>query len=257
MRALGRRGKQPASQRASRWICKPVRLRARIDSMTNSTDDYLVIGASGGIGAALARRLEQEGGVTRLARRTYGFDLTDESSIAAAAAQLSARRFRAIIVATGALHRAGRRPEKSFAEIDPAEMAAMLAINAIGPALIVKHFAPLLIDKAPACLAFLSARVGSISDNRLGGWMSYRASKAALKQIVRCAAIEIARTRPLAAVLALHPGTIKTAMTKDYARGRFTASADECAEALVSHCLAATPAQSGRFYAYDGAEVAW
>lgn len=221
------------------------------------SNDYLVIGASGGIGAAIARRLDQEGAVTRLARRTHGLDLLDESSIAKAADNLAERRFRAIIVATGALCRAGARPEKSFAELNPAEMAAVIAVNAIGPALIVKHFAPLLAEKTPSAFAFLSARVGSIGDNRLGGWMSYRASKAALNQIVRCAAIELSRSRPLAAVLALHPGTIETALTKDHARGRYTSSPEECADALVGLCLAATPEQSGRFYAYDGAEIVW
>jgi NAD(P)-dependent dehydrogenase (short-subunit alcohol dehydrogenase family) len=225
--------------------------------MSKSTAESLVIGASGGIGAALARRLAREGGVDTLSRTADGFDLADEGAIAEAAARLSERRYRTIVVATGILHPPGKRPEKSFAEIDPAAMAEVFAVNAIGPALIVKHFAPLLVDKAQGCLAFLSARVGSIGDNRLGGWMSYRASKAALNQIVRCAAIELARTKPLAAVLALHPGTIETAMTRAYARSRFTASADECADKLVGLCLAATRDQSGRFFAYDGAEIIW
>jgi NAD(P)-dependent dehydrogenase (short-subunit alcohol dehydrogenase family) len=225
--------------------------------MSKSTAESLVIGASGGIGAALARRLAREGGVDTLSRTADGFDLADEGAIAEAAARLSERRYRIIVVATGILHSPGKRPEKSFAEIDPAGMGEVFRVNAIGPALIVRHFAPLLRDKAPSCLAFLSARVGSIGDNRLGGWMSYRASKAALNQIVRCAAIEIARTRPLAAVLALHPGTIETAMTLGHARGRFTASADDCADKLAALCLASTPEQSGRFLAYDGAEIDW
>ena len=87
--------------------------------------------------------------------------------------------------------------------------------------------------------------------------MSYRASKAALNQIVRCAAVELKRTRPEAIALALHPGTVDTALTKKYAGGRFTATPDECAENLLRVCAVATPDMSGGFYAYDGAVIAW
>ena len=217
----------------------------------------LVIGASGGIGAAIAAALERNAAVTRLSRRADGLDITDEASLAAAAARLKDRRFDLIFVATGVLESAGARPEKSFAELDPAAMARVHAANAVGPALVVKHFSPLLAAKGRSVLAFLSARVGSIGDNRLGGWMSYRASKAALNQIVRCAAVELKRTRPEAIALALHPGTVDTALTKKYAGGRFTATPDECAENLLRVCAVATPDMSGGFYAYDGAVIAW
>jgi NAD(P)-dependent dehydrogenase (short-subunit alcohol dehydrogenase family) len=217
----------------------------------------LVIGASGGIGAGVAAALERKAAVTRLSRRGDGFDITDEGSVAAAAARLESRRFDLIFVATGVLESAGARPEKSFAELDPAAMARVYAANALGPALVVKHFSPLLVAKERSVLAFLSARVGSIGDNRLGGWMSYRASKAALNQIVRCAAVELKRTRPEAIALALHPGTIDTALTKKYAGGRFTATPEECAENLLRVCAVATPEMSGRFYAYDGEAIEW
>lgn len=214
----------------------------------------LVIGASGGIGAAIARRLPE---AVTLSRRKDGLDIADEESLARAAARFKDRTFDLIFVATGVIESDGARPEKSFAEISGAAMARVLAINAVGPALIVKHFAPLLPAKDRSVLAFLSARVGSIGDNRLGGWVSYRASKAALNQIVRCAAIELKRTRPEAVALALHPGTIETALTEKYAKGRFTATPDECAENLVRLCAGATPEMSGRFFAYNGAEILW
>ncbi|NJL18651.1 MAG: SDR family oxidoreductase, partial [Nitrospira sp.] len=141
-----------------------------------------------------------------------------------AAARLAGRFFDLIFVATGILENDDARPEKSFAELSPEAMARVFAANAVGPALVFKHFAGLLPLKERSVIAVLSARVGSIGDNRLGGWMSYRASKAALNQIVRCAAIELKRTRPEAVALALHPGTIETALTEKYAKGRFTAT---------------------------------
>lgn len=217
----------------------------------------LVIGASGGIGAAIADALDRKRAVTRLSRRGDGLDITDEGSVARAAARFKDQRFDLIVVATGVLESAGARPEKSFAEIDAGAMARVFAANAIGPALIAKHFAPLLPARERGVIAFLSARVGSIGDNRLGGWMSYRASKAALNQIVRCAAVELKRTRPEAIALALHPGTIDTALTRPYAGGRITATPAECAENLLRLCAVATPDMSGRFFAYDGAEIEW
>jgi NAD(P)-dependent dehydrogenase (short-subunit alcohol dehydrogenase family) len=214
----------------------------------------LIIGASGGIGAAMARLLPE---AARLSRSDEGLELTDEASVASAAARFSDKSFDLIFVATGVLESAGARPEKSFAELSPEAMARVYAANAIGPALLFKHFAPLLPLRERGVFAFLSARVGSIGDNRLGGWMSYRASKAALNQIVRCAAIELSRTRPDAIALALHPGTIDTALTRKYAGGRFTASPSECAENLLRLCAVAAPDMSGRFFAYDGAEIPW
>lgn len=202
----------------------------------------------------MARRLSR---ATLLSRSADGFDLTDEASIASAAARLDGRSFDFIFIATGVLESGGARPEKSFAELAPEAMARVYAANAIGPALAFKHLAPLLPAKGRSVIAFLSARVGSIGDNRLGGWMSYRASKAALNQIVRCAAIELRRTRPEAIALTLHPGTIGTALTEKYAGGRFTATPEECAENLLRVCAFATPEMSGRFFDYDGAEIAW
>jgi NAD(P)-dependent dehydrogenase (short-subunit alcohol dehydrogenase family) len=217
----------------------------------------LVIGASGGVGSALAENLMAFGPVRGLSRTTDDLDITDEQSVSNAAGALAACRYDLIIIATGALAADGARPEKSFRDISAGNMARLFVVNAVGPALIVKYFAPLLADTGKSVLAFLSARVGSIGDNRLGGWMSYRASKAALNQVVRCAAIEIGRSRPEAIVLALHPGTIETDLTRDYARGRFTATPARCAASLVRVCSQAVPDMSGGFYAYDGSRIDW
>ena len=154
----------------------------------------LIIGATGGIGAALADALDASGAtVTRLSRRSDPpLDLTDEPGIAAAAASFEGQCFDLLILATGTLHTATAGPEKSWRQLDAATLTDSFAVNTIGPMLVARHFLPLM---APAAtLAFLSARVGSISDNRLGGWYGYRASKAALNQFVRTLSIELART---------------------------------------------------------------
>ena len=175
----------------------------------------LILGSTGGIGAALAGAVPPAD-LTALSRTTLpAFDLTDEASIAAAAAALQAPYGR-IVVATGALTIDGQGPEKCLADLDPAALARAFAINTIGPALILKHFAALLPRQGRCVFAVLSARVGSIGDNRLGGWYAYRASKAALNQVMRTAAVEIARRRPEAIVLALHPGTVRTSLSAPF-----------------------------------------
>lgn len=215
----------------------------------------LVFGASGGIGSALAEALS-EGDLTTLSRSRDGLDLTDEASIADAAAGLDGE-FDLILDATGGLEIGGAAPEKSLAEVDPAAMAAQFALNAIGPALLLKHFAPKLAPDRRAVFATLSARVGSIGDNRLGGWYGYRASKAALNQIVRCAAIEIARRRPKAVVLALHPGTVETGLTARYLGRHRAVAPAEAAANLLAVISALGPADSGGFFAWDGTAIPW
>ena len=218
----------------------------------------LIIGASGGIGSALATALAQAGAeVTTLSRQADQLELTDEASIAAAASKLAGRSFDRIIVATGALKIDGVPPETSFSRLDPDTMARSFAINASGPAMVIKHFAPMLPRKSPSVFAVLSARLASIGDNRLGGWMSYRASKAALNQVLRCAAVEYARKRPQAVLLALHPGTIPTALTAPYARGRYTASPEESAAQLLAVMAGCSTADTGGFFAYDGSAIPW
>ncbi|WP_182085028.1 SDR family NAD(P)-dependent oxidoreductase [Aureimonas sp. ME7] len=219
----------------------------------------LVFGATGGIGGAVAARLEADatcGRVVALSRRD-GFDLEDEGSIAAQAARLADQRFDLVFDATGALQIDGYGPEKALRAIDPAGMASQFAVNAIGPALILKHFAPLLPRDRRAIFATLSARVGSIGDNRLGGWISYRAAKAALNQILRTAAIEIARTHPRAVVAALHPGTVATALSDPFASARDRLTPEASAEALLAVLDGLPPERTGSFLAYDGSPIEW
>ena len=222
----------------------------------------LVIGSSGGIGAAMIRSLEADpacGRVIGLGRLTTPpLNLLDEASIATCASLLNTygATFDLIFDATGGLTLNGVGPEKSLRTIDPDVMAHQFAINTIGPALLLKHFSPLLRPNGKAIFATLSARVGSISDNSLGGWIAYRAAKAALNQVVKTAAIEIARKRPAAVVVALHPGTVRTSLTETIAR-TFTHEPDEAARDLLAVLDALTPEQTGGFYAYDGSEIEW
>ena len=217
----------------------------------------LVIGASGGIGAALAADLSTRGwNVTGLSRRDDGLDVTDEAGIARLLQPLAAP-FDRIVVATGALEIDGAGPEKTLKAIDPGVFAAQMALNALGPVLILKHTLRLLPRDRPAHFAALSARVGSIGDNRLGGWYSYRAAKAALNQLFHTAAIEVARTHPQATVAVLHPGTVATAFGV-VQRGKHPAvSPQEAAMNLNRVMDELTPAQTGGFFDYAGQEIAW
>lgn len=223
--------------------------------MTTTHDRVLLIGASGGIGSALADALSGTA-LTTLSRSRDGLDLTDEATIRAAASRLHGP-FDLIIDATGALEIGGAGPEKALADIDPAAMAAQFALNAIGPALLLKHFAPRLAEDRRAVFATLSARVGSIGDNRLGGWYGYRAAKAALNQIVRTAAVEIARRRPQAVILALHPGTVATPLTAKYLGRHKSVPPEEAAANLLAVISARTPRDSGGFFAWDGTPIPW
>ena len=223
--------------------------------MAVGIERVLLIGASGGIGAALQSALSAKE-LTTLSRSQHGLELTDQTSIAAAAKRTNGP-FDLIFDATGALEIEGNGPEKALDDIDPVAMAAQYALNAIGPALLLKHFSPKLARNRRAVFATLSARVGSIGDNRLGGWYSYRASKAALNQIVRTAAIEIARRRPQAVVLALHPGTVETALTAKYL-GRHPAVTPAVAAANLLKVIAERrPEDSGGFFAWDGKPISW
>lgn len=217
-----------------------------------------VIGATGGVGAALADMIEPAPNVDRLFRigRSCGdlrLDLTDEDSIAAAAKKVGAADV--VICATGMLHGDGVEPEKTWALLDPDAMAQVFAVNAIGPALVAKHFLPILPKDRRAVFATLSARIGSIGDNRIGGWVSYRASKAALNQIIRTFSVELARKNRDALIVGLHPGTVDTGLSQPFQRGHeIVAPAEAAANLLrVLDCLA--PADSGGQFAWDGARV--
>lgn len=217
----------------------------------------VIIGASRGIGAALADTLDGRGHpVTRIGRATTpGIDLLDEASIARAAMAVGPG-LRLVINATGFLHNNRFMPEKSLRQLDPAHLAHSFAVNATGPALVMKHFLPLLAANERAVFATLSARVGSISDNHLGGWYSYRAAKAALNQLMRTAAIELARTRKHAICVALHPGTVDTALSRPFAKaGLDLQTPAQSAQRLLSVIDGLTPAQNGLLFDHMGKQI--
>jgi NAD(P)-dependent dehydrogenase (short-subunit alcohol dehydrogenase family) len=224
----------------------------------------LVIGASGGIGAALLAQLQQDDRFDRvlgLSRRSQPvLDLLDEASIAQAAAHVTGLGLplRLLIDATGLLHGPGLQPEKTWHQLDPVQMAQAFAINAIGPALLMKHFLPLLPREGRSVFVTLSAKVGSIGDNHLGGWYSYRASKAALNQLVRTAAIELRRRQPQALCVALHPGTVATGLSAPFAKtGLQVQSPDHAAARLLGVIDGFQAADSGGFFNHDGSVLPW
>nr|WP_272212010.1 SDR family NAD(P)-dependent oxidoreductase [Marinicella sp. W31]MDC2877905.1 SDR family NAD(P)-dependent oxidoreductase [Marinicella sp. W31] len=148
-------------------------------------------------------------------------------------------------------------PEKTIRALDAGAMSKQFAVNAVGPALVLKHFLPLIVRNRRAVFACLSARVGSIGDNHIGGWMSYRASKAALNQIVRTASIEASRKLPLLSLAALHPGTVVTALSEPFAGSNRRVAADAAAGNMLSALNRITEGETGIFIAYDGSRIAW
>jgi NAD(P)-dependent dehydrogenase (short-subunit alcohol dehydrogenase family) len=224
----------------------------------------VVIGSTGGIGAAMVEVLEQSGafaGVLGFSRTSEPeINLLDEQSIIRAADTVRARQIdlRLVVDATGFLHGSGFMPEKSLNALTPEHMAHAFAVNAMGPALLMKHFLPLLPKHGKSIFATLSAKVGSIGDNRLGGWYSYRASKAALNQFVHTAAIELARRKPEAVCVALHPGTVDTGLSSDFARtGLKVRQPAEAAALLIGALDRLTSAETGGFFDYNGVSLPW
>jgi NAD(P)-dependent dehydrogenase (short-subunit alcohol dehydrogenase family) len=233
----------------------------------------VVIGASGGIGNAFVDALERNRGVGEIlafARRpervrakratVSAIDIGDENSIAGAAASAAGPGpVDLVIVASGMLHDGERiQPEKAMRELDAAVMAEVFAINAIAPAIIGKHFLPILRKQHKSVFAALSARVGSIGDNRLGGWASYRASKAALNMLLRTLAIEHARRNRASLVVGLHPGTVDTGLSKPF-QGRVPEAQLFTPETCVNHLLTVidglTPDDTGNVFAWDGQRI--
>lgn len=223
----------------------------------------LVFGASGGIGSALVEALRTAShfdhvfGFSRSS--TPSIDLLDEASLKAAAAFASSKGdVRLVIDATGFLHDDQQAPEKSLRQLDPAGLVRSFALNAIGPALIMKHVLPIIPRTGKAVFATLSARVGSIGDNRLGGWYAYRASKAALNQLTRTAAIELARRAPDAFCIALHPGTVATPLSAPFAASGLEVHTPEQAAAHLLCVIDILPVDAnGGFFDWRGETVAW
>jgi NAD(P)-dependent dehydrogenase (short-subunit alcohol dehydrogenase family) len=223
----------------------------------------IVIGASGGIGAALVDALQRSGAfseVVGLSRSgANAIDICDEASVKAAAARLiDGAPIRLLIVATGVLKDDKIAPEKSLREIDADALAHSFAVNTIGPALVLREFLPLLPRDGKSVFAALSARVGSIGDNRLGGWYAYRASKAALNQLIRTASIELARSRPEALCVALHPGTVATPLSAPFIKsGLDLQTPDQAATRILGVIEGLSAAQSGGFFDHIGQEIVW
>lgn len=239
----------------------------------------VVVGGTGGVGAALAAALVGDPTHDRvivLSRRPpaeavaaearerlvwIAADILDEASLAEAARQISALGSPdLILIATGLLHGEGLAPEKSLRSLNAEALTRVLQVNAVGPALVAKHLLPLTPRDRPSVLAALSARVGSIGDNQLGGWYGYRASKAALNMLIRTLAIEHRRTRPLGVCVVLHPGTVATALSAPFQTGvpdgkLFTP--EQSAAALLAVVAGLGPEANGGFFAWDGSPIAW
>ena len=221
----------------------------------------LILGASGGIGQAFVQALEanprcaQVVGLHRQSQPSLNFD--DEASIGAAAEQLQATgKFHLIINAAGVLHTADFMPEKKLGDLSYAQLAATFRVNTFGPALVLRHFSALL-DRQRGVLAVISAKVGSIEDNRLGGWYSYRASKAALNMLLKTAAIEVKRGNPQAVLVSLHPGTVATGLSKPFKGEQIGRPARVAVQEMLETLNQLNPADTGTFVTYQGERLPW
>ncbi|RMB08188.1 SDR family NAD(P)-dependent oxidoreductase [Eilatimonas milleporae] len=230
-----------------------------------------VVGAGGGIGGAFVRHIaaKRPAALWALSRRKpdslppaarwLPVDILDEDSIADAAGAMGDSPLDLVIVATGILHAPDMAPEKTMRALTADALARAYAVNAIGPALVAKHMLPRLARDRTSVFAALSARVGSISDNRLGGWHAYRASKAALNQLIRTLSVELAMKNKQAICVGLHPGTVDTGLSDPFQsrvpEGKLF-TPDFAAEKLLAVLTGLTSRDSGRLFAWDGAEIA-
>ena len=223
----------------------------------------VIAGASGGIGGEMARQISGSGffaDTLALSRRSAPpLDLTDEESIAAAARACAEKgELRLFVDATGFLHNETFGPEKSWRYLDADHLAHAFAVNATGPALLLKHFLPLMPREGKSAFVSLSARVGSIGDNRAGGWYAYRASKAALNQLIHTASIELARKRPEAICAVLHPGTVDTALSEPFSKtGLDVQEPAEAAARLLEVIDGLTAQETGGFFDHRGDPIPW
>ena len=214
----------------------------------------LVFGASGGIGQAFSRFLEDKLGsenVVKVSRSFDGFDISDEEKILKFSESIEGS-FKLIINAIGVLQTTEEGPEKTINVVKQKSMIDMMTINAIGPALLLKNFSKKLDKTKFSVFVNLSARVGSITDNRLGGWISYRASKAALNQIIKTSSIEINRRNKNAICVGLHPGTVKTRFTEKFQNTTETISPEESVEMMMKVVENLSVNDNGYCFAYDG-----
>jgi len=228
---------------------------------TRLRDGYraAVLGASGAIGQAFVKRLRQDPRCAEVLAITRNWpcpwDLRDEASLAALAAQLHGP-MHLVVDATGALALPEGPPEKRLQELQTDRLQAQFQVNAIGPALLLKHLLPLLARQERVVWAKLSARVGSIGDNRKGGWYGYRAAKAALNQLLQTAAIEIARQRPQAVLAALQPGTVRSALSQPFV-GEDATDPAQAVEGMLRALDRLEPTGRAQFVDHAGQPVPW
>ena len=220
-----------------------------------------VIGASGAIGSAFVELLHQQTNcalVVSLHRNSNPhLDLSDEGSIAVAAEAMQEQGpFHLIIHAAGILHQQDFMPEKKLADLNFQQMQVTFMVNTFGPAILLRHFSRLL-DKQRGVFVLLSAKVGSIEDNRLGGWYSYRASKAALNMIIKTTAIEIKRTQANAVVVAMHPGTVNSALSQPFRGAEIGRPALHAAAEMLQVIDTLQAEDTASFVSYDGARLPW
>jgi NAD(P)-dependent dehydrogenase (short-subunit alcohol dehydrogenase family) len=261
-----------------------------MDSLNTDQDNRLqalarlgnavIIGSSGGIGQALAHKLltnfefkslfclSRSGHrpdplavaeTSRTALIGLPMDLTHEDSIAEAALKVSqAGPLSLVLVATGMLQDTQQSPEKTMRHLSADALLRSFQINAVGPALLAKHFLPLMTRQGPSVFGALSARVGSISDNRSGGWYSYRASKAGLNMLIQTLALEHARKFPLGICVAIHPGTVDTQLSKPFQSGvpaQKLFTPDQSAGHIINLVQHLTPEDTGGLFAWDGQKI--
>lgn len=230
--------------------------------MQSLPKDYraVVVGSTGGIGSAFVKLIKSDencGEVIEFSRSTWpAINFDNENSIKNAAESIEGE-VNLIIDATGFLSDEIIKPEKSIKSLDAQNMAKLFELNAIGPALLMKHFTPLMPRNARSIFATLSARVGSIGDNSLGGWYSYRASKTALNMFLKCTAIEVSRNKKQALCVALHPGTVETSLSDPFASDRERFSPEDSAIQMLQVLDGLTPDQTGIFWDYKGDPIEW
>ena len=226
--------------------------------------DYkaLVIGSSGAIGGTFVAAFHADAKCTHVQvvsrQADTGFDLLNDESISAQASLAREKGpFEIIIDATGALNIHGVGPEKSLNGLNSDHLMQSFHVNAIGPALVMRHFSPLLA-KGSSVYAKLSARVGSIADNKKGGWYGYRASKAALNMMLQTAAIELQRKNPTLRVVALQPGTVRSKLSEPYTNSQVHLLEPDASVLGMLTALKALPARTGaHFVDHKGSEIPW
>jgi NAD(P)-dependent dehydrogenase (short-subunit alcohol dehydrogenase family) len=219
-----------------------------------------LIGASGGIGAAFQNHLEASSKVETLhmlSRSENGFDYSNPDSMVQAVSAIPDRSLHLVIIATGYL---GTSPEKSLRDLEKEKFEEQFLSNTIGPALAMKYLMPKISRDGKSVMACLSARVGSIQDNQIGGWYAYRASKAALNMIIKCTATEVARTNKNATIIGLHPGTVDTSLSKPFQgnvpdKKLFTP--DYATEQMLNVIDSIKPSDSGSLFAFDGEKISF